>query len=77
MMLKPGASLLLVQVCMHVLHYSSPCSFFFLPPSPHQLISGEYVGALAMSEVGSGSDVVSMKLRADKDGECMGEDVMG
>ena len=29
-----------------------------------------------MSEVGSGSDVVSMKLRADKDGECMGGDVV-
>jgi isovaleryl-CoA dehydrogenase len=31
-----------------------------------KLISGEHVGALAMSEPGSGSDVVSMKLRADK-----------
>ncbi|KAJ6490680.1 acyl-CoA dehydrogenase NM domain-like protein [Mycena vitilis] len=30
------------------------------------LISGEKVGSLAMSEVGSGSDVVSMRLRADK-----------
>src|SRR6056297_3648228 len=30
------------------------------------LISGEHVGALAMSEPGAGSDVVSMKLRADK-----------
>lgn len=30
-----------------------------------KLISGEHVGALAMSEVGAGSDVVSMKLRAD------------
>jgi len=30
------------------------------------LISGEHVGALAMSEAGAGSDVVSMKLRADK-----------
>jgi len=30
------------------------------------LISGEKVGSLAMSETGSGSDVVSMKLRADK-----------
>jgi isovaleryl-CoA dehydrogenase len=29
------------------------------------LISGDHVGALAMSEVGSGSDVVSMKLRAE------------
>ncbi|MEZ5647606.1 MAG: isovaleryl-CoA dehydrogenase [Alphaproteobacteria bacterium] len=34
-----------------------------------KLISGEYVGALAMSESGSGSDVVSMKLRADKKGD--------
>ena len=30
-----------------------------------KLISGEHVGSLAMSEVGAGSDVVSMKLRAD------------
>ena len=34
-----------------------------------KLISGEYVGALAMSEPGAGSDVVSMKLRADKKGD--------
>ncbi|MDX0901956.1 isovaleryl-CoA dehydrogenase [Sinorhizobium medicae] len=34
-----------------------------------KLISGEHVGALAMSEPGSGSDVVSMKLRADKRGD--------
>ena len=32
------------------------------------LISGEHVGALAMSEPGSGSDVVSMRLRAVKSG---------
>lgn len=31
-----------------------------------KLISGEHVGALAMSEVGSGSDVVSMRLKAEK-----------
>ena len=30
------------------------------------LVSGEHVGALAMSEPGAGSDVVSMKLKADK-----------
>jgi isovaleryl-CoA dehydrogenase len=30
------------------------------------LISGEHVGSLAMSEAGAGSDVVSMKLRADR-----------
>jgi isovaleryl-CoA dehydrogenase len=34
-----------------------------------KLISGEHVGALAMSEPGSGSDVVSMKLRAEKKGD--------
>jgi isovaleryl-CoA dehydrogenase len=33
-----------------------------------KLVSGEHVGALAMSEAGSGSDVVSMRLRADKQG---------
>ncbi|XP_055385259.1 isovaleryl-CoA dehydrogenase, mitochondrial [Condylostylus longicornis] len=34
-----------------------------------KLISGEHIGALAMSEPGSGSDVVSMKLRAEKNGD--------
>ncbi len=34
----------------------------FLP----KLVSGQHVGALAMSEAGAGSDVVSMKLRAEK-----------
>ncbi|MBX7145697.1 MAG: isovaleryl-CoA dehydrogenase [Alphaproteobacteria bacterium] len=34
----------------------------FLP----KLISGDYIGALAMSEVGSGSDVVSMRTKAEK-----------
>ncbi|WFF41226.1 isovaleryl-CoA dehydrogenase [Salinicola endophyticus] len=33
------------------------------------LISGEHVGALAMSEPGAGSDVVSMSLRADRHGD--------
>jgi isovaleryl-CoA dehydrogenase len=37
----------------------------FLP----KLISGEHVGGLAMSEPGSGSDVVSMKTRAQKRGD--------
>jgi isovaleryl-CoA dehydrogenase len=37
----------------------------FLP----QLISGEHVGALAMSETGSGSDVVSMRTRAERQGD--------
>ena len=37
----------------------------FLP----KLISGKHVGALAMSETGSGSDVVSMRTRADRNGD--------
>ena len=37
----------------------------FLPP----LVSGQHVGALAMSEPWAGSDVVSMKLRADRRGD--------
>ncbi|SEI76546.1 isovaleryl-CoA dehydrogenase [Azotobacter beijerinckii] len=37
----------------------------FLP----RLISGEHIGALAMSEANAGSDVVSMQLRADKKGD--------
>jgi len=34
-----------------------------------QLVSGEHVGALAMSEPNAGSDVVSMRLRAEKRGD--------
>ncbi len=34
-----------------------------------KLVSGEHLGGLAMSEPGAGSDVVSMKLRADKRGD--------
>jgi len=37
----------------------------FLP----RLISGEHVGALAMSEAGAGSDVLGMTLRAERDGD--------
>ncbi len=37
----------------------------YLPP----LVRGEHVGALAMSEPNAGSDVVSMKLRAERKGE--------
>ncbi|MCW5723901.1 MAG: isovaleryl-CoA dehydrogenase [Maricaulaceae bacterium] len=37
----------------------------FLP----KLISGEHVGALAMSEPGAGSDVVSMRMKAEKKGD--------
>jgi isovaleryl-CoA dehydrogenase len=36
----------------------------YLPP----LIAGDHVGALAMSEAGAGSDVVGMKLKAEKSG---------
>jgi len=34
-----------------------------------KLVTGEHLGALAMSETGAGSDVVSMKLRAEKKGD--------
>src|SRR5690606_7479784 len=34
-----------------------------------KLMSGEHVGALAMSEPGAGSDVVSMRLKAEKKGD--------
>jgi isovaleryl-CoA dehydrogenase len=34
-----------------------------------KLVSGEHVGALAMSEAGAGSDVVSMRLRANRRGD--------
>ncbi len=34
-----------------------------------KLITGEHVGSLAMSEVGSGSDVMSMSLRAERRGD--------
>lgn len=44
-------------------YYSLSCLLLFL-----QLLSGEHIGALAMSENNSGSDVVSMRLRADKQG---------
>ncbi len=44
---------------------SEPQKKRYLP----KLIRGEHVGALAMSESGAGSDVVGMKLRADKKGD--------
>ncbi|MEO0466967.1 MAG: isovaleryl-CoA dehydrogenase [Pseudomonadota bacterium] len=34
-----------------------------------KLVTGEHLGALAMSETGAGSDVVSMKLKAEKKGD--------
>ncbi|CAG9800564.1 unnamed protein product [Chironomus riparius] len=45
-------------------HGSEEQKLKYLP----KLCSGEHMGALAMSEAGSGSDVVSMKLKAEKDG---------
>ena len=44
---------------------SAPQKKRYLP----KLISGEHVGALAMSEPAAGSDVVGMKLRADRKGD--------
>ena len=46
-------------------HGSEPQKRCYLP----RLIAGEHVGALAMTEPGAGSDVVSMKLRADRNGD--------
>jgi len=45
-----------------VRHATPPQRLKYLP----KLLTGEHVGALAMSEPGAGSDVVSMRLRADK-----------
>ena len=42
-----------------------PPFFQYLP----KLCSGEHIGALAMSEPGSGSDVVSMSTKAEKRGD--------
>ena len=47
------------------LNGSKPQKQKYLP----KLLSGEHVGALAMSESGAGSDVVSMALRAQKKGD--------
>jgi isovaleryl-CoA dehydrogenase len=47
------------------LHGTSEQKERFLP----KLISGEHVGALAMSEPGAGSDVVAMRTRAEKKGD--------
>jgi len=44
---------------------SSEQKAFYLP----KLVSGEHIGALAMSESGAGSDVVSMRLRAELKGD--------
>jgi isovaleryl-CoA dehydrogenase len=51
------------QIRRHATREQKDC---YLP----RLVSGEHVGALAMSEAGAGSDVVGMRLRADRRGEC-------
>ncbi len=55
------------NLCVNQLrrHGSDAQKHRYLP----RLISGEHVGALAMSETGAGSDVVSMKLKAEKRGD--------
>ena len=52
------------NLCVNQLrrHATEPQKLKFLP----KLISGEYIGAMAMSETEAGSDVVSMRLKADK-----------
>ncbi|XP_070489935.1 isovaleryl-CoA dehydrogenase, mitochondrial-like [Chironomus tepperi] len=54
------------NLCVNQIHRngSEEQKLKYLP----KLCSGEHIGALAMSETGSGSDVVSMKLKAEKDG---------
>jgi isovaleryl-CoA dehydrogenase len=55
------------NLCVNQLHRNGNASqkIQYLP----KLVSGEHVGALAMSEPNAGSDVVSMKLRADRKGD--------
>ncbi|MEM7467342.1 MAG: isovaleryl-CoA dehydrogenase [Pseudomonadota bacterium] len=55
------------NLCVNQIHRngSSEQKAKYLP----KLVSGEHVGALAMSEPSAGSDVVSMKLRADLSGD--------
>jgi isovaleryl-CoA dehydrogenase len=55
------------NLCVNQIHKngSSEQKAQYLP----KLCSGEHVGALAMSEPGAGSDVVSMKLKAEKKGD--------
>jgi isovaleryl-CoA dehydrogenase len=55
------------NLCMNQIHKNGTeeQKLRYLPA----LCSGEHVGALAMSEPNAGSDVVSMKLRADKQGD--------
>jgi isovaleryl-CoA dehydrogenase len=55
------------NLCVNQLHRNGSAAqkAKYLPP----LVAGDHVGALAMSEPGAGSDVVSMKLRADRKGD--------
>jgi isovaleryl-CoA dehydrogenase len=55
------------NLCVNQLHRngSAEQKAKYLP----KLVSGEHVGALAMSEPNAGSDVVSMKLRAERKGD--------
>ena len=55
------------NLCVNQLHRNGNAAqkARYLP----KLVSGEHVGALAMSEPNAGSDVVSMKLRADRKGD--------
>ncbi|WP_130618614.1 isovaleryl-CoA dehydrogenase [Dyella amyloliquefaciens] len=55
------------NLCVNQIHKngSEAQKLKYLP----RLVSGEHIGALAMSESGSGSDVVSMRLRAEKKGD--------
>ncbi len=55
------------NLCVNQLHRNGSAAQKrrYLP----KLVSGEHVGALAMSEPNAGSDVVSMKLRADRRGD--------
>ena len=55
------------NLCVNQLHRNGTAEqkSRYLP----KLVSGEHVGALAMSEPNAGSDVVSMKLRADRKGD--------
>jgi len=55
------------NLCVNQLHRNGSAAqkMKYLP----KLVSGEHVGALAMSEPGAGSDVVSMSLRADRKGD--------
>ena len=60
---------------LEIFQFSMFLDFFYLSQFIYylfiyrKLCSGEHIGALAMSESGSGSDVVSMTLKAEKQGD--------